>query len=123
MTFFHEAEFECKCGCGRANMEPAFLARMETLRAAFGKPIFINSGYRCPSYNRRISPTGIDGPHTTGQAADIDVNRGDAFRLLQLAMNHGFTGIGVQQKGGRRYLHLDTLTDAPGRPRPTIWSY
>lgn len=34
-----------------------------------------------------------------------------------------FTGIGIQQKGGDRYIHLDNLPNAPGQPRPTVWSY
>jgi hypothetical protein len=31
-----------------------------------------------------------------------------------------FTGIGIQQKGGARFIHLDDLT---GVGRPTVWSY
>jgi hypothetical protein len=36
-----------------------------------------------------------------------------------IAMEAGFTGIGVQQKGTGRFLHLDTLE---GDLRPTVWS-
>jgi hypothetical protein len=32
----------------------------------------------------------------------------------------GFTGIGVQQKGSRRFIHLDVLQNPP---RPNVWSY
>jgi hypothetical protein len=48
------------------------------------------------------------------------VNRADAYRLAKLAFDHGFTGIGINQKGGGRFIHVDDLADAP---RPTIWSY
>jgi zinc D-Ala-D-Ala carboxypeptidase len=36
-----------------------------------------------------------------------------------MALEAGFTGIGVQQKGTGRFLHLDTLENL----RPTVWSY
>lgn len=123
LQYFHLAEFECRCGCGRAEMIPAFLEKLDHLRALYGKPLTVTSGYRCPSYNSKVSTTGPTGPHTTGRAADLAVDRGDAYKLLGLALQLGFSGIGVQQKGAGRFLHLDALTDAPGQPRPTVWSY
>jgi zinc D-Ala-D-Ala carboxypeptidase len=39
---------------------------------------------------------------------------------LRLAFKLGFTGIGVQQKGSGRFIHLDTME---GGTRPTVWSY
>jgi hypothetical protein len=42
---------------------------------------------------------------------------------MRLALAKGFTGIGVQQKGGGRFIHLDNLPNGPGQPRPTVWSY
>lgn len=120
MKHFHLAEFECRCGCGRAEMNPIFLGALDKLRERFGKPMVVTSGYRCPSYNSKVSTTGPHGPHTTGKAADIAVERGDAYQLLKLAMEDGFTGIGVKQHGGGRFLHLDLITDPP---RPNLWSY
>lgn len=123
MKYFHMAEFECRCKCGRADMHPMFLQALDQLREKYGKPLVVSSGYRCPSYNAKVSKSGPNGPHTTGRAADVLVDRGDAYRLTRLAMESGFTGIGFQQKGAGRFLHLDILTDAPGQPRPTVWSY
>lgn len=123
LQYFHLNEFECHCGCGRAEMSQVFLEKLDHLRTLYGKPMPVVSGYRCPSHNAKVSHTGQTGPHTTGKAADISVSRGDAHRLLYIALQLGFTGIGVQQKGSSRFLHLDMLTDAPGQPRPTIWSY
>ena len=119
---FKEAEFRCKC-CGRAAMDGTFVGRLQQLRTATGIPLIISSGFRCPDHNDRVSSTGRNGPHTTGHAADISVSRGDAFKILRYAMSFGFTGIGVQQKGDGRYLHLDDLPASPGVLRPTIWSY
>lgn len=123
MRFFTMKEFECRCGCGRVPMDEGFLSKLDDLRARYGKPIIISSGYRCPDYNARVSTTGMDGPHTTGRAVDVAVSRGDAYLLLDHAFALGFTGLGIQQKGAARFIHLDNLPEATGRPRPTVWSY
>lgn len=119
---FAPREFACAC-CRKANMDPGFMGRLQRLRVLYGKPISITSGYRCPAHNAKVSKTGATGPHTTGRAVDIPVARGEAFRLMKLALELGFTGFGFKQHGESRFLHLDDLPDAPGQPRPTIWSY
>jgi hypothetical protein len=63
------------------------------------------------------------GAHTTGKAADIGVERGEAYEVLKLALEIGFTGIGVAQKGSGRFLHLDICEPEDGMIRPTVWSY
>lgn len=112
---------KCKCGCGLLP-PPDFRAKLERLRERFGKPLRVTSGARCPEHNAKVSSTGRDGPHTKG-AADLAVRGADALRLIDLAVEQGFTGIGVQQKGEGRFIHVDDLPDAPGQPRPHIWSY
>lgn len=97
--------------------------KLDALREECGFPLLINSGYRCPKHNLEVSHTGETGPHTTGHAVDIRVDRGRAYRLLALAPKYGFTGIGIQQKGGGRYIHLDDLPNDINQPRPTVWSY
>ena len=122
--FFSRAELECRCGCGRADMADHFLAALDDVRRSFG-PIRLSSAFRCPAHNARVSATGLDGPHTTGQAADILVSGKDAHRLLALAAIHGvFNGIGVAQTGPhhRRFIHLDT-PELEGGLRPWLWSY
>lgn len=104
-------------------MEPSFLADLEALRTAYGKPLIVSSGYRCSSHNQKVSTTGPNGPHTTGKAVDIAIRGAEAYLLIGLALRMGFSGIGIQQKGGARFLHLDKLTNGPGQPRPMVWSY
>lgn len=115
---FTKFEMACKC-CGEVNMDPGFMDKLESLRSAVGFGLAVNSGYRCSKHNLETSDTGTSGPHTTGKAVDLDVNRAQAFLVLKAALALGFTGIGVSQKGPSRFLHLDTLEDG----RPTIWSY
>jgi zinc D-Ala-D-Ala carboxypeptidase len=113
--YFTEAEFKCK-HCGAVKMDQNFLDRLNKLRESYGKPMRISSGYRCPEHPAERSKV-TTGMHTTGKACDVVVEGAEAVFLLQLALQQGFTGIGVQQKGSGRFLHLDT------RDRSTIWSY
>lgn len=120
--FFTLSEFACRCGCGQNYTDPAFIDRLDELRARCGFPLTVNSGYRCPDHNSAVSTTGRDGPHTKS-AVDLGVDRGRARIVLREALAMGFSGVGVKQHGGSRFIHLDELPDAPGQPRPTIWSY
>lgn len=115
---FSKAELTCKCGCG---MLPAqdFMDKVEALRVSVGFPLPVSSAARCPDHNAKVSGTGRTGPHTTGRAIDLAVDRSKAYAVLSTALRMGFTGIGVQQKGGGRFIHLDMLTEG----RPTVWSY
>ena len=115
---FSESEFKCK-HCGKVEMQPNFMGELQHLRNAYGKPMIITSGYRCPDHPIEARKA-IPGAHASGQAADIAVQGADAYALLKLAFTLDFTGIGVQQKGGGRFIHLDTLRLPP---RPNVWSY
>ena len=119
---FAEAEFACKCGCGRADMDPAFITWLEGIRGLFRRPMVINSGFRCPDYNEQVSTTGRNGPHTTGQACDVAASGDAAISLIKMATAMDVQGLGIAQKGNHagRFLHLD-LCDPP--TRPWVWSY
>lgn len=120
---FTPAEMACKCGCGKADMDHAFMLKLQAVRDVVG-PLVVSSGYRCSKHNAAVSSTGLNGPHTTGKAADLRCFGKQAHEVLVQAMFHYFTGIGVAQKGPRnsRFIHLDTLTPDEG-PRPWCWSY
>ena len=118
---FKKHEFDCR-HTGRNEMKPEFLAKLQALRTAVGVPFVITSGYRDPSHPneaRKAAP----GQHTQGIACDILVQDGaTAFRIVQKALEMGFTGIGVAQDNRRarnsRFIHLDTRTSTP-----VMWSY
>ena len=118
---FKIAEFSCS-HCGINLIDHAFVTELDELRHRLGFALEITSGYRCPTHNSKVSSTGLTGPHTTGRAVDIGVARTRAYEVLQTALLMNFTGIGVQQKGSSRFIHLDNLPNAPGQPRPTLWS-
>ncbi len=82
---FSEAEFMCKCGCGRADMQPEFLYRIQLLRTACGFPFRITSGFRCEEHDRAEKGAGV---HPSGLACDINVLRRTGlnhFRFVQAA--------------------------------------
>lgn len=120
---FDRAELACRCGCDEMRFDPSFLAELERLRVAYDRPMVIPSGYRCPEHNAKVSKTGKTGPHTRG-AVDVGTHGRDAWLLIGYAVNRGWT-VGVSQKGAResRFIHLDRLPNAPGQPRPWVWSY
>jgi zinc D-Ala-D-Ala carboxypeptidase len=79
-------------------MNPEFMAKLQQLRTVYNAPMKVTSGYRCPQHPieaKKASP----GAHASGQAADIGIQGSDAHTLLRMALEAGFTGIGVQQKG------------------------
>jgi zinc D-Ala-D-Ala carboxypeptidase len=115
---FSSEEFECR-HCGEMKMKPEFLAKLQELRNAYGKPMVISSGYRCPKHPVESSKRST-GVHTLGLAADVAVNGRDAYELLKHAFALGFTGIGVFQKGVGSFVHVDIWSVSP---RPNVWTY
>ena len=103
-------------------VERAFLDAIQMLRSTFGKPLIVSSYYRSPEYNAKVSSTGESGPHTTAKAIDFQIAGEDAYMMTQIAMRHGFTGIGVNQRGpwDKRFIHVDILG---GEKRPRLWNY
>ena len=120
---FSRAELACR-HCGELHMPVADIDRLQRLRDKVGHVLIVSSAYRCPQHNNAVSKTGRDGPHTKG-AVDIAIHGPEAFHLVVAALALGYTGIGVQQTGPleKRFIHLDSLPDAEGSPRPFIWSY
>ena len=117
--YFKKEEFDCK-HTGKNEMKAVFMDKLLRVRKRYNKPMWITSGHRDPTHPieaRKASP----GAHCTGRACDVAVQGADALELLKIAIEEGMTGIGVQQTGSGRFIHLDDLT--LGWPRPTIWSY
>jgi zinc D-Ala-D-Ala carboxypeptidase len=123
---FKPEEFMCHCGkCGPGTgllMKATNLDKLQALRSDCGFPFSISSGYRCPKHpaeKKKKEP----GAHGHGQGEDIIVAGENALILVTKAHQHGFTGIGVSQRGRARFVHLDDMDNQPSRPRPWIWSY
>ena len=102
-------------------MQPEFLSILERIRARYGAPMRISSGYRCPEHPVEASKPS-PGAHSTGLAVDVLIYGDRALELMQIALEEGIHGLGVSQKGDHssRFIHLDILE---GRGRPNCWSY
>ena len=76
MKYFRKEEFLCRCGkCEMpAEVEANIVALVENVldpaREKFGKPIIVNSGYRCPKHNAAVGGV-ANSQHLRGEAADI----------------------------------------------------
>ena len=75
MRFFKEKELSCRC-CGqlppliRGNIEALVENVLDPLRERYGKPIIVNSGYRCAKHNKAVGGAS-NSQHMVGEAADI----------------------------------------------------
>lgn len=67
---------------------------MEAVRALFGDPIIITSGYRCPQLNQAVGGV-VHSDHVRGMAADFKV---PAFGTPhQVCMHIAYSGVPYQQ--------------------------
>lgn len=127
---FTREELQCKCGCGQMPFSMEAVGSLQSLRTQVGFPLIVNSGFRCPEYNARVSSTGLDGPHTIFSNNNITVNLKlfgtKAFEVVGVAKSFGFIGVGLMQRGdyNSRYVHLDRLPPGLAKhPRPWVWTY
>lgn len=112
---FSKSEFDCQ-QTNDNEMTHEFMTLLQKMRNAYGKPMKITSGYRSPKHSIEAKKS-TPGTHAQGIACDIACSGRDALTIIELALNFGFTGIGVCQKGDARFIHVDI------REFPTIWSY
>jgi len=121
--YFSVDELKCK-GTDECEMDERFMKKLEALRHEFNEPMIVSSGYRHESYNQVIGGA-KNSPHLYGKAVDVVISGKSAYRLMKLAIQYGFTGIGVSQRGPheKRFLHIDTMENSDTHPRPWIWSY
>jgi len=116
LVYFKESEFYCKCGhCTPEDaMVATFLARLDELRARCGFPFRVNSAYRCPQHPKEAIKA-TPGTHSLGIATDIGVSNGiQRRRVVDEALEMGFTGIGV----GNTFVHVDDR-----QTTPVLWTY
>lgn len=88
---------------------------LQVIRNAWGKPIIINSGYRCPVLNLKVGGA-INSLHCSASAADFSdkdkSKNGELFKLIQKLMKEGKITCRtlIWEKGNKKYpswIHLD----------------
>jgi len=105
---FRRAEFECSCGCGFDTIDHATLEILEAVRVAFGAPVIVTSGARCPEYNAKVGGVS-DSQHLYGRAADIQV-KGHKPAAVADFIEEQFPAASVGRY--QTFTHVDTRTGA-----------
>ena len=86
MKYFRMEEFKCKC-CGQVAFPENIKALVENVlnpaREKLGKPIVVNSGYRCPKHNLAVGGV-TNSQHMKGEAADVRF-QDPGFKVQDLA--------------------------------------
>ena len=128
---FDEDEFKCK-HCGK--LPPMwrdeegellycyeeFFGFLESIRTAWGKPMAINSGYRCPEWNRAVGGEPLS-VHMFGLAADIGLGSReeveDFVRVVKDTCDEMRIGYREYLARGETFVHLDKIGRASCRER------
>ena len=124
--YFSIEELSCRCGCGKMFMNADFMDKIVKLRKFYGRPLVVNSAYRCPEHDAKVGSSSEpgSGPHTQGLAMDFGVEGQNAMDLLVAAFKLGiFSGFGINQKGLGRFLHIDDMPASIAHQRPLMWTY
>ncbi len=88
---FRLREFECPC-CHCVRLCPLLVELLEAVRAQWGKPVVISSGYRCPSHNKRVKGA-VRSLHLEGRAADVLVPFNEQPAVEVFGRRAGFTQV------------------------------
>jgi uncharacterized protein YcbK (DUF882 family) len=114
---FTKAEFDCKA-TGENNMQHEFMELLQKLREKYNKSITITSGFRSKKHPIEAKKTHSNGEHTQGNCADLLCTNGaDRFILIKLALELGFTRIGI----AKNFIHLGI--GGKNLPNNVIWDY
>jgi len=123
--YFRPEEFACPC-CGRVYVLERLVRLLDLVREAWGAPIRVESGYRCPDHNRRIGGA-PNSAHVIGAAADIWPKLQGPLghcraRFLSLLQLRGFRRFGLWHDFGF-HVDLGDLVDPHTYIAPSIWIY
>ena len=93
---------------------------LDPLRRAWGKPILVNSGYRCPALNKAVGGV-ASSQHLRGEAADITTGSAQSNKqLYDLAIS---LRLPIDQLIGERgYTWLHISHKASGYNRHQYWA-
>ena len=92
---------------------------LDGIRAKFGKPILISSGYRCPMLNKAVGGV-VNSQHLKGLAADLVCS--DIEKLLSIIREtKGFDQVITEHnKGSKSYWIHVSVAPVFGKPRNQV---
>lgn len=113
---FKKEELTCRC-CNAEGVTQQLLDTLQALRDAVGRPLRINSGFRCRKHPVERGKTGY-ATHPLGLAADIAIPSGGTEALYRAILARPeIKGVGYDRV--RNFFHID-LRPAPRR---IFWRY
>jgi len=122
MKYFKLSEFDGKNSKGEripgtgGNMRASTLVKCDNLREAFGRPLFVGSGYRTPERNKQVGGK-KNSSHLQGYAVDFgDIGDREMIAFLDAAWDAGFRRFGIMANS----IHTD---DDPTKSTPALWDY
>ena len=98
----------------KRNLEALVGNVLDPLREWYGKPIYVNSGYRCPALNKAVGGV-ANSQHLTGQAADIDVNDRAENRKLMKHIEDNLDFDQLIWENGGAWVHVSYRADGRNR--------
>lgn len=98
----------------KRNLEALVGNVLDPLREWYGKPIYVNSGYRCPALNKAVGGV-ASSQHLTGQAADIDVNDRAENRKLMKHIEENLDFDQLIWENGGAWVHVSYRADGRNR--------
>lgn len=119
---FKIKEFDCKCGCSMPlevyENAIKLAGQLQILRDYLGRPITVNSAYRCPKHNTKIGGSKTS-QHLLGKAADITVQSLKPIEVF--AIIEDLIDFGVMLQGGLGLY--DTFVHYDIRKTRARWDY
>ena len=107
---FRLAEFKCKCGkCASVLVDTDLVDILQQIREHFGKPVNINSGYRCAEHNAKVGGD-PNSSHMQGMAADIRVEGIAPREVAKFAERIGVKRIGLYEGKEGEFCHIGSGT-------------
>jgi len=104
LKYFSLDEFDSpdEAGSG-AKMCCKFLKKLDKIRADFGQPLRVNSGYRSKAHNLKVGGR-VGSSHTKGLAADLHCNNSaNRTLLLKAIYKNGIKRVGI----ANTFIHID----------------
>lgn len=99
----------------RRNLEKLITDCLDPVRRAYGKPVLVTSGYRCPALNAAVGGSKTS-QHLAGRAVDLVPAYGGSLEgIFRAAIRVGnFDQLIIEQAGAKRWVHIGT-SDTPRR--------
>lgn len=120
MKHFKLDEFRCKC-CGelpsfaKENVEALVQVVLDPARERYGKPVCVNSGYRCTRHNAAVGGV-ANSQHMRGEAADICCSDNELLAKIIEENGHYDQLIRYMGQSGKiRFLHVSWKRNGQNR--------